>query len=533
MAKELNQFSITPLGGVGQIGSNMTLIKGSTETILIDAGILFPREECFDINYLIPDFENLDPIPKTLFITHGHEDHIGCIVHVLRTFPDIKIHAPLFASALIQAKLKHVGLNPFINIYDDHSELSFGEFSFVPIRVNHSIPDTYGVLISHKKLSICAFFVSDFKIDTNSPFESPFDFKKLKSHSSMYKKRILLCDSTNIFSKNNQTPSEASLIPILDEILSHSGRTFATFFSSNIHRLQIFINLAHKYKKKCILYGAALNKYAQIAVETGHLTIPDKTIVDVASVNANKDNLLVLTSGCQGDLRSTFRRIGIGEDKTFKPCESDTFIISSKAIPGNERKLTQILNKISEFGSTIYNSDNHLIHASGHPGKGDIDLLINEFQPDVLIPIHGETYFLKHFREYIQEKFPLIRVAQVLNGFTYDCHSDISSDTHVLEPVMIHGSYIPINKSRISERRKLATRGCVFITLSSNKKICVSLVGLPDIAHDLLPELQNILVDILSSKKLPTDLSDLTRIACKQFFQLHLGYRPETFVHIL
>lgn len=526
-----NQFTITPLGGVGQIGSNMTLVCSSNQSILIDAGILFPREECFDINYLIPDFENLDPRPEVLFITHGHEDHIGCILHVVRKFPGIEIHAPLFASALIKSKLKNYGLNPFIHIYNDTSELQFGDLCFSPIRVNHSIPDTYGVLISNDLISICALFISDFKIDENSPFESPFDFQKLNRLSKGFQKKILLCDSTNIFSKNHKTTSEASLIPALEEIISISGRTFATFFSSNIHRLQIFLNLAKKYNKKCILYGGALKRYAQLAEETQHLEIPEKTIVEAESIDPSNDNLLILASGCQADLRSTFRRIGMGEDRLFKLKKTDTVIVSSKAIPGNERKLTQVLNKIAESGASIHLSDNKLIHASGHPGKDDIDFLIKQFEPDVLIPIHGEVYFLQYFQSYIQQRYPQIQTVLLFNGITFDCNNNHCAETHVQEPLLIHGSAITIGKNRISERRKLATRGCVFVTLSRPKKIALSLVGLPDLAHELQTQLESILQDILSQNK--NDLSEAARIASKQFFQQHLGYRPETFVHVL
>jgi ribonuclease J len=388
----------------------------------------------------------------------------------LKSYPNIEIHAPLFASALIKSKLKSEGLNPFIHIYNAQSHLNFQDIDLVPIHVNHSIPDTFGVLITHRALSISAFYVSDFKIDDSSPYEKPFDFKKLNQSSKDFKKKILLCDSTNIYARNAKTSSEGDLIPALDRIISQSGRTFATFFSSNIHRLQTFINLAQKHDKKIVLYGGALKKYFQIALETGHLVVPDKVIIEAESVNPIKDNLLILASGCQADLRSTFRRIGVGEDKLFKLTSTDTVIISSKAIPGNERKLTQVLNKIAEAGAAIYLSDNHLIHASGHPGKKDLDLLLKAFNPNILIPIHGESYFLQHFSDFVTRDYPNISTIKLLNGVTYECDNDSLSETHVNEPLLIHGRMIEISKSRISERRKLATRGVVFISFLNNKK---------------------------------------------------------------
>lgn len=332
------RIKIKPVGGVGQIGSNMTLIQGKTDTIIIDAGILFPYEDFFDIDYLIPNLETM-PEPSHLIITHGHEDHIGAVIHVVKKFPKIKVLASPFTAGLIRKKLEF-NHHPYpVTEYRHFDQLGFNDFTIDPIHVNHSIPETVGLLIKDIKEEIGFFFISDFKIDFKTIYERPFDFEKLIKQSKDLKKRVLLCDSTNITSSTKETPSEADLIPILDQIYSEAeSRIFITCFSSNIHRLMTFISLCKKHNKKLIPHGRSMISYLNTANELG--MIPDfQSVVKMAeSFTGSDENVVVLLSGCQGDFRGTFRRFCVGEDSQFKPRPTDTVILSSKAIPGNEKK---------------------------------------------------------------------------------------------------------------------------------------------------------------------------------------------------
>ena len=237
-------FSITPIGGLVQIGSNMTLISGQTESLIVDCGILFPNEDSFGINYLIPDLEILeDSAPTDLIITHGHEDHIGAIYHIIEKVPQIRVWASPFSSELIKRKLKGHKKSIKINLLRQKEEVHFTDFSFIPIQTNHSIPETHGLFFKSRQESLCFFILSDFKIDNKTPYERPMDLEYLKNISHPFSKRILFSDSTNIKSKNAKTPSEADLIPSIEGILSKNyKRIFFTLFPSNIFRLNTIID---------------------------------------------------------------------------------------------------------------------------------------------------------------------------------------------------------------------------------------------------------------------------------------------------
>lgn len=532
----LTKLSITPIGGVGQIGSNMTLVSTDETTVLIDAGILFPYEDFFDINYLIPNLSFIETAPKALIITHGHEDHIGAIVHVLNQFPEMEIYAPPFAKALIEFKLKDAHLNRHINTYRESDQIAIDDLLIDPIHVNHSIPETFGLHFSHRIYSWSVLFISDFKVDLKSPYEKPFNFSKLHKLSHTKSHRILLCDSTNILSRNLKTPSEGDLIDDLEAVISSSTRVFASFFASNIHRLQTFINLASKHNRTCVLYGGSLLKYSQIALEQGLLTDPHNVLKEAKSVKANDENLLVLCSGCQADFRGSFRRVIFGEDTLFKPTSSDTFIFSSKPIPGNEKKIGLLYNKLAQLGANIVTADDYFIHASGHPGKEDIKQLIDNYNPQTLIPIHGESLFIRKYEEHIEKSFPKIKSRVLFNFDTYIEDTDEILKREALEPIIIHGRYLTLEKNHLSERRKLACNGVLFISFSMKKRTEVSITpnGLPDLVLTQVDSFKEVLVERLLASKLSSEaLAEESRIFARQYFAQHLGYKPMTFVHFL
>ncbi|MEC7183399.1 MAG: MBL fold metallo-hydrolase, partial [Bdellovibrionota bacterium] len=208
--KSDNVFSITPIGGLGQIGSNMTLVSGQEESVIIDCGILFPNEDSFGVNYIIPSLEVLKKHdPKHLIITHGHEDHIGAISHILLAFPSIKVWSSPFSSELIKRKLKRDKLNRKIEIFKEKEEIEFNDFSVIPIHTNHSIPETNGLLFKFTSKNVCFFLISDFKFDNQTPYEPPMDLEFIKEKTKNFEKRLLLVDSTNIKSRNTKTFSEA------------------------------------------------------------------------------------------------------------------------------------------------------------------------------------------------------------------------------------------------------------------------------------------------------------------------------------
>jgi ribonuclease J len=540
-----NQYlKIEPVGGIGQIGSNMTLIQGMNDTILIDAGILFPYEDFFDINYLIPDLSTI-PTPSHLVITHGHEDHLGAVQHVIKQFPNIIVTASPFTAALIRKKLEFNN-DPYpIKEYRCVDQLGFTDFTIDPIHVNHSIPETHGLLIRDHKEEFGLFFISDFKIDYRNIYEAPFDFEKLIKLSKNLKRKVLLVDSTNITSNTLKTPSEVDIIPVMDEIFaSTEKRIFITCFSSNIHRLMTFIGLAKKYGRKIVPHGRSMISYLNTANELGMIPDFDSLVKLADSVTPNQDNVVVLLSGCQGDFRGTFRRFCMGEDSTFKPRSDDLVLLSSKAIPGNEKKISLLMNKLAEVGIKTITSQEKLIHVSGHPGRDDLTHLYEKFNPTDIVPIHGETSFIRAHIEHIKKSFPSAIPHYFLNFDSMIVGNDLKlkiemGDKH--DPVIIHGKQLILEKEKISERRKLACNGTVFISLKISKslteveKISFTFQGLPALvtkSDDKFKRfLENYFVQI-SFKDMDKTTEEL-RIAVRRYFDQFLGYKPQTFIHIL
>jgi len=537
-------LKVKPVGGIGQIGSNMTLIQSEKDTILIDAGILFPYEDFFEIDYLIPDLTTI-PKPTHLVITHGHEDHIGAIFHVIKQFPEIKILATAFTAGIIRKKLEALH-NPYpITEYRAFDQLGFHDFTIDPIHVNHSIPETVGLLLRDHKEEFSLFFISDFKIDFKTKYERPFDFEKLQKLTKKSTRKILLVDSTNITSSTKETPSEADLVPVFDEIFENAEkRIFITCFASNIHRLMTFISLCKKHGRKLVPHGRSMIGYLNTANELG--MIPEySTVVKMPdSVTADNENVVVLLSGCQGDFRGTFRRFCIGEDSTFKPRPDDLVLLSSKAIPGNEKKIGMLVNKLSEIGCTVITAADKLIHVSGHPGRKDLHQLYEKFNATDIVPIHGETYFIREHIDYIKQSFPQSVPHYFLNFDEMHIGKDykvemIQGEKH--EPVIIHGRQLVLEREKISERRKLAGNGAVFLSLKLSKNLSdveshsFTFQGLPLLVTQNEEKFRRFLENYFVQVKFK-DMDRATeelRIAIRKYFDQILGYKPQTFVHVL
>lgn len=539
-----NILEIQPVGGVGQIGSNMTRFISKDTNIIVDAGILFPSEDFFDINYLIPDLSELDKNPPTdLIITHGHEDHIGAILHVIERFPEIQIYAPRFAALLIRRKLDYAKVSKKINIYDENSTIEYNDFSIHPIHVNHSIPDTFGLLIKDNADRLCTFLVSDFKIDSRSPYEREFDFKKLINLSKGCSKRLILADSTNILSTNLETPSEVDIIPSFKKYFNKNyNNIYITCFSSNVHRTMSAIAAAKESGRRVLLYGRSMISYANSAVERGLLEESD-FYTDQASL-PNKNKLVVLLSGCQGDFRGTFRRVAKGEDTHFKPTKDDLFMLSSKAIPGNEKKISLLENEITEAGIDIISTRDEMIHVSGHPGRKDLLKVYEQYQPDYIIPIHGESLFLKKHYEFIQENFSSAEPILISNFDQIVINSKLElklEKSNPLQPILIHGNSLEIERAQISNRRKLATQGSIFISVKTDSllkrkvQFAHTFNGLPDIFTKNTEDFEQLICDELQGRKIKLleKTADEIRISVRRYAKNILGYKPITVVHFV
>lgn len=534
-------LSVMPIGGVGEIGSNHTLVSSENIDIIIDCGILFPHEDFFDINYLIPDFSfiNSDRL-KAIVITHGHEDHIGALTHFIELHPEVPIYASRFTKQLILRKCSEKKLRPNIILYTEDSVLNFEEIIVHPIHVTHSIPETFGLFIHDPNKLWGCLYISDFKYDLSPQHEEPFNITKTLMLAQSCQKTALFLDSTNALVSGN-TPSETALIPDLDKLISgQEERLFITLFSSNVHRLSTIFSLAKKHGRKIVLMGRSIENYTSAGIEAEIIPFTIEQFLTPAQAKDQSGKMLIVLSGCQGDFLSALRRVSAGEDGTFKLRVGDKVIFSSKVIPGNERKISRIINDIIESGAEVVTAYDLLIHASGHPAKEDLAALIDRIKPDVYFPIHGESYFLKRHCELIRDRFPETQTQMILNYTQVRFQNDGSWKTkqnEVLEPILIHGKGLPIERTQISQRRKMATQGTIFVSLDRVRGDClISGLGLPFIVQDCLPQVRKLILDKSKGDlagRAKDYISDQLRIMVRQYFQQVLGYKPVTEVHLL
>jgi len=534
----MKNLRIFPFGGVGEIGSNMTVFETENHQVIIDYGILFPSDNFFDINYLIADSSQLSKEKKlTLFITHGHEDHIGAVTHLLLEYPEIEVIAPEFPAILLRHKLERRKLKKHITIYQPEDSFKFDQYTLHPVHVTHSIPQTHGLVFHSKEFT--TFFASDFKYDLNPSYERPFDTNKIKQLFAKSDTTLAMIDSTNILNEN-KTLSEQDLLGDLEKIITNNKRTFITMFSSNIYRLKNILELVKKNNKKITTIGRSLGHYLEAANEAKLLNLVDYPIIDIDAIqNYNDPNIIYMVTGSQGEFLGAAKRIINGDQKHINLCEDDQFVFSSKPIPGNEKTIYQLYNKLAEKNVEIINFRDMTIHASGHPGQEDLKQLISAIQPDYLIPIHGETYFLRKHITFIRNNFPKIKTKYLQNfeGIEVTASGLKSIKFDVKEPHLIHGNFVMIERAKISERRKMACNGVVFISLNhKTKNIQLQTKGLPEEMDEYLLKAKD-LIDYTAFEELKNRDHDYVieqiRIKIRNFYHSVLGYKPITIVQMV
>lgn len=534
----MNNLKIYPFGGVAEIGSNMSVFETDNHLIVIDYGILFPNDDFFNINYLIADTSQLNRDKNlTLFITHGHEDHIGAITHFLMEFPSAKVYAPRLARELILFKLAQRNLSHTITLYNESTQLSFDNYTLYPVAVTHSIPDTFGIVLKSEELAV--LFISDFKYDLIPSFENGFDLKRIQNLMNSSRTKLAMLDSTNILSPG-KTLSESELISDFEKILTQKKRTFITMFSSNIYRIKNILELAKKHKKKIVTIGRSLGHYLDTADKTKILSLSDYPIIDLDAVQNHSDpNILYIVTGSQGEFLGATKRIITGNQKHIQLNSQDQFVFSSKPIPGNEKKIYSLYNQLATLGIDPITFKDAQIHASGHPCQEDLKEILSGINPDYFIPIHGETYFLRKHIQFVNIHFPKIQCMYLTNFHGvqfFDDHFDFLEFDEI-QPQLIHGNYLTIERDKISERRKIADNGVIFVSLNhKTENIHITTKGLPSEEAMIGLKLRDIIeyCAFSQNKKRDHDYTiEQVRIAVRNFYHSILGYKPITIVHMV
>ena len=385
------------LGGVGEIGKNMTALEYGKDIIIIDAGLTFPSENMPGVDLVIPDVaylaQNKSKI-RGIVITHGHEDHIGGLPYILQD-----ISAPVFGTkltlTLIENKLKERKINDAVlNCIKPNSVVKLGCFSVEFINVNHSIAGAVALSITTPVGVV--FHSGDFKIDYTPVSGEVIDLTRI---SEIGKKGVLLlmAESTNV-EREGFTMSESVVKETLEHVFSDnaSRRLIIATFASNVHRLQQILDLAKKYKRKVAFSGRSMINIAEAAEKIGELKIPDNLIVDVEKTGSFKDGQIVIVStGTQGEPMSALTRMASGEFNKVKIGNNDTVVISASVIPGNEKMIYGVINNLYRLGAEVIYESLEPIHVSGHALKGELRTLHALVKPKFFIPVHGEYRHLK------------------------------------------------------------------------------------------------------------------------------------------
>nr|WP_307775236.1 ribonuclease J [uncultured Cetobacterium sp.] len=396
---------VIPLGGLDEVGKNMTLIQYRDEIIIVDSGVTFPDEGLLGIDLVIPDFSyiesNRDKI-KGLFITHGHEDHIGSVPYLYQKIDkNIPVHGGKLTLALIKAKFENGDVSkvlPKMKEVKGRDKVRVGKYFEVEfVNVTHSIADAYAVVVTTPAGRV--MYTGDFKIDLTPVDGDGVDFSRL-SQIGEEGVDLLLSDSTNS-EVDGFTPSEKSVGEAFKvEFAKAKGRIIIAAFASHVHRLQQIVNIAHDHGRKIAIDGRSLIKVFDIASNLGYLKLPENIMVPLSDVDKLKDNkVVILCTGTQGEPMAALSRIAKNMHKHTKVKEGDTVIISATPIPGNEKAVSNNINNLLKYEAEVVFKKIAGIHVSGHASKEEQKLMLNLIKPKHFMPVHGEFKMLKAHKD--------------------------------------------------------------------------------------------------------------------------------------
>lgn len=469
--------SIYALGGLGEVGKNMYVIENDEQIIIIDVGVKFPGVEFPGIDYIVPDFTHLKNNRnkiKALFITHGHEDHIGGIPFLLQNVHIPVIYAPKLAAALIKNRLEENKLSERANIviYDEKTVVPVGKFNVSFFRVTHSIPDSFGVVVDTPEGRIVS--TGDFKVDL-TPIGPDIELLRL---AELGKEGVdlFLSDSTNAENEGH-TPSEKNVFDSINEIFDNAdGRLIVSTFSSNISRIQQICQAAINHNRKIAIIGRSMEKAVEISRSFGYIKIPDSMIIPSADIRMYRNNeILVICTGSQGEPMAALSRIAGGEHKDLHIIPGDTVVFSSSAIPGNGIMIDHVVNLLTRAGAEVVtNSILSDIHSSGHPAREELKLVLKLVKPKYFMPMHGEYRMLRlHAELAATVGVPIENTFVLDNGDTLTLSKHKVTRGYAVE----HGStYIDgkdikgLAETVMEDRRILTDDGMVAITISIDSK---------------------------------------------------------------
>ncbi|GAA0704394.1 ribonuclease J [Paraclostridium ghonii] len=396
----IDKLKVIPLGGLGEIGKNITAIEYKDEIIVIDGGLSFPDEDMYGVDLLIPDIsyliENKDKV-KGMFVTHGHEDHIGAIPYILKQL-NMPVYGTKLTIGLIENKLREHNILDICTLksVEDKQVVQLENLKVEFISVTHSIADACAICIYSPAGII--LHTGDFKVDY-----TPIDGRRmdLESISKIGKKGVLLllADSTNVERKGHSL-SEKTIGETLDRIFNDKkGRIIVATFASNIHRMQQIVNASVANNRKVVFSGRSMENVSEVAIELGYLEIPDGYKININEMeNYNNDEITIITTGSQGEAMAGLARIAFDNHKKIKIKNNDLFIISASPIPGNDKLISRVINQLYRKGAEVIYKDLEAVHVSGHAYQEELKLIHTLVHPKFFMPVHGEYRHLVHHK---------------------------------------------------------------------------------------------------------------------------------------
>ncbi len=539
-------LKIIPLGGLGEIGMNMLVFEYGDTMFVIDSGLMFPEDHMLGVDFVIP---NMDYIRSNrtkvvaIVLTHGHEDHIGALPYLIK-----EINVPIFGTAFTLGLVRHkleerelLSSSDLHEIFPDE-KLRLGPFELEFIRVGHSVVDGVGIAI-HSPHGL-VLHTGDYKISYGTGGGGTTDVNRFAGFGE---KGVLalLSDSTNV-EKEGYTISDKEIGETLDKIVSDShGRVIVALFASNIARIQLIVDIALTRNKKVVFNGRSIEASVNIAKSLGHLTIPADTEIGIEQVSDfSDDEIVIITTGSQGEPMSTLARMASGTHKQIKAKAGDTVILSSKFIPGNERAIGKIINNLYRKGADVIYEKISDIHVSGHAFREELKLMIKLTKPEYFIPIHGEyRHLILHARLAKEVGIAEDNILLAENGeiIEFDEAGGRLNGSAATGRVLIDGKGVgDVGRSVLKERRILSEEGLVAVTLAFDEETGIIMYG-PEIVSrgfvfqtetgHLLEDAQCVILEIVDeiTPEVPNRVDKIRlkiQTALKQYFFFTIGRRP-------